>query len=160
MKPAEHANLLAIFSWVFAGIQGMVLLLFTVYILFMGTAAVMAFLSPSNHGDASGLIVFGIIILVILLLAVFGLLSMILNIRLGRRLRSSLPPTQRSVLFTSILNFLSFLCGGIMVWPFGIALGVYALIFAYSDKGKAFLSGLSYQPPQAPSAEPYGWQQR
>lgn len=165
MKPSEHANLISIFSWVLAGIQGLVFLLFALYILIFGIAMIAAILSPENP-DKSGLIVLALVVGLIGVLAAFGLVCVIANFRIGRRLRSSNLPTQRSLVVMAILNFLSLFCGGLMVWPFGIALGVYEIWFAMSDQGKAFLTGHEFSPllnqglpaMQYREPEPHRWQ--
>ena len=133
MRAGEHANLIGVFSWILAGIQGFVFLLFSLYILIFGIAVIAAMLDPANK-DNSGLVVLAIVVAVIGLLAAFGLASVIANIVIGRRIRGNSPPKPRSLVIMAILNCCSFLCGGIMVWPFGIALGIYQIWFATSDQ--------------------------
>ena len=163
MRPAEHANLIGIFSWILAGIQGFVFLFFALYVVIFGGLTIAAMFGPKNQ-DTSGLLVLGIVVGVFALLALFGLVCLIANIWIGRRLRSADPPSQRSVVVMAILNFCSFLCGGLMIWPFGIALGVYQLWFALSIPGKAFLgprefsSVLNASAQPQPYLEPHGWQ--
>lgn len=173
MRPKEHANLLSIFSWVYAGIQAVIVLLFLLYIVLFGGMGIYGFLTQKNS-DLYGFIVIGILVLIFAFLMAFGFGSMIANIQLGRQLRSDTPPTQKRIVITAILNFLSFLCGGIMLLPFGTALGVYEIWFSQSDTGKAFLEGRdlapSYafppnpqyypvnQPTQNQGGEPYKWQ--
>lgn len=169
MQPKEHANLLAILSWVYAGLQTLTFLILLTYLLAMGGLAV--FTAAQGRTEDAFAIVFWIVIIVLLaVLSAVGLASLIANIRLGRKLRGRFPPTQRTVIVTAILNFLSFLCGGIMLLPFGTALGVYGLWFALSETGKSFLSGQPYAPQfgyqQAPQPaqlstydnSPYKWQ--
>ena len=71
---------------------------------------------------------------------------MIANIVIRRRIRGNNPPKPRSLVVMAILNCCSFLCGGLIVWPFGITLGVYQIWFATSDQGKAFLAAPDMSP--------------
>ena len=71
-----------------------------------------------------------------------GLTNVILNIKLGRALRSTTPPSSKRVIVTSIFNICSFLCGGVFILPFGMALGIFGIVFATSENGKAFLNGI------------------
>jgi hypothetical protein len=156
VKPSEHANLLSIFSWILAGIQGFMFLFLALYVVIFGAMTVLTFLN-AKQSDPAGIAVIAGILLLVGLLALFGLICIVANIRMGKRLRGGEPPSQRSLIGTAILNMLSFLCGGIMVMPFGIALGVYSLWFALSDPGKAFLSHYPNQPRPLPiSDDPYG----
>jgi hypothetical protein len=168
MKPNEHANMLSIFAWIYAGIQGFMFLFILLYLVILGLGGVMSAVN-GNEADAGGLIVVAVIFVIIGFLALVGLATIIANIRMGRRLRGGKLPTQQSIVITSILNICSFLCGGIIALPFGTALGVYGLWFALSEQGKMFLSGQTYDPvyayPPNPqlytprsTSEPYRWQ--
>lgn len=154
MNAKEHANLLSIFSWIYAGVQGIFVALFVLIVLLYGGMGIaMAF--TAKHSDLGGLVVFGVMVLLFGFIAVFGLICMIANIRMGKQLRGMTPPTQRSMLFTGILNCVSWFCGGIMLMPFGIALGAYGIWFGVSEKGNAFLEGREPQPPY-PALYPQG----
>jgi hypothetical protein len=170
MKGKEHANLLGIFAYVFAGFQGLITGLFGLYLLLLGGLGIMAAFD-SRSGDAGGLVMMLIFAAVIGVMFGLGLASIIMNIKMGRRLRSGDPPAQRSVMITSILNCCSLLFGGMMSLPFGAAVGAYGIRFATSDVGKRYLSGIPdaepvyMNPPPAqtyaqsytPDNEPYKW---
>ena len=111
------------------------------YAVFMGAMLVLSLVNIPNT-DAGAYIVSGLLFLLFAVLAGFGITNVVLNIKLGRALRSNLLPTQKRVIVTSIFNICSFLCGGVFVLPFGMALGIFGLVFATSDNGKAFLNGL------------------
>jgi hypothetical protein len=145
MTAKEHTNLLSIFSWVYAGIQGLFVCLYLLLVLiYGGLGAAMAF--TSKQSDAVALIMLGVFVLIFGLIAILGIICMISNIRLGKQLRGDTPPTSRTMIVSGILNLVSWVCGGILLMPFGIGLGVYGLWFSQSDVGKAFLEGRVYQP--------------
>lgn len=167
MKAKEHTNLLSIFAFVFAGIQGLMLLFFFLYLVLMFGMMVLTAMNARTN-DASGVAVFAIVFLLIGALAAIGITTVTLNIKMGKRLRSNTPPSQRSMIVASIFNICSFLCGGIFVLPFGTALGIYGLWFAMSEVGKRYFAGLPDEPallqppmPQTYEAfrqqEPYKW---
>ncbi len=146
MNAKEHANLLSIFSWVYAGIQGIfVLIFFLLVVVYGGLGIAMAF--TAKNSEAAGLVVFGFFVFFFGLIFLFGLICMIANIRMGRQLRGHRRPTQRSMMVVGILNCMSWVCGGIFLMPFGIALGAYGIWFGVSDTGRAFLEGREPHPP-------------
>lgn len=153
MQKNEQANLLSIFAFIFAGIQGLGALLFGLYSLFMIGALVVTALDPKAISQPGMFIVPGLFAAVFSLMTIFGLTNIFLNIKLGRALRSVLPPSQKRVIVTSIFNICSFFCGGMLIAPFGMAVGIFGIVFAVSDKGKAYLSGMphtSMLPPAPP----------
>ena len=170
MKGKDHANLLGIFAYVFAGFQGVITLLFGLYLLVLGGLGVMAALD-NRSGDAGGLVMLFVFAAIIGIMFGLGLASIILNVKMGRRLRSENPPNQRAVMIASILNCCSLLFGGMMSLPFGAAVGAYGIWFATSDVGKRFFAGVpdpepvymnpppaqTYSQSYAPDNEPYKW---
>jgi len=144
MQKNEQANLLSIFAFIFAGIQGLAALLFGLYLILMLVMLVMTALEPNAAKDPAVLIVPGILVLFFGLMSLYGLVNIFLNIKMGRALRGSKPPTQKRMIITSIFNICSFFCGGMLIAPFGMAIGIFGIVFAVSDKGKAFLSGMPY----------------
>lgn len=140
MQRNESANLLSIFSFIFAGIQGLALLFIGLYALMMAFVLVSSVVNANNM-DAGAFLVPGFIAVLFTIMGAFGLTNVLLNIKLGRRLRSNRLPTPKRVIVTSIFNLCSFMCGGVLILPFGMALGIFGIVFASSDKGKAFLTG-------------------
>lgn len=153
MTAKEHTNLLSIFAWIYAGIQALVVCVYLLFIIVYGGLGIaMAF--TAKQSDAAGLIIWGVIVLIFALIALMGIICVISNVWLGKRLRSGMPPTQRSMIVTAILNCISWVCGGALLMPFGIALGAYGFWFALSDVGKAFIEGRDFQPNYAFLANP------
>lgn len=165
MERNEQANLLSIFSFIFAGIQGLALLFIGLYALMMFGVLIAGLLNDSR-GEPGAYLVSAFIAVLFGIMAGVGLTNVILNIKLGRALRSRRPPTPKRVMVTSIFNLCSFLCGGVFILPFGMALGIFGIVFASSDKGKAFLTGRPLgrlEPPPPPAGftdvprENYTW---
>ena len=155
MPKNEQANLLSLFAFIFAGIQGLAVLLFGLYFIFMLVMLVMTAIEPNAAKEPAVLIVPGIFVLLFGLMSVYGLVNVFLNIKMGRALRGTTLPTQKRMIVTSIFNICSFFCGGMFIAPFGMAIGIFGIVFAVSDKGKAFLSGIAYSsilPPAPPAS--------
>jgi uncharacterized membrane protein HdeD (DUF308 family) len=142
MKLNTNANLLSIFSFVIGGLQLMLTLFFGVYVLLMGLVGVVAAFDPKAANDPEGIVVLVILAAVFGLLTLFGLIAAITNLVLGFKLRKPVPAGKRLVIFTSVVNCLSFMHGGM----FAMALGVYGLWFALSDTGREYFEGGVYQP--------------
>jgi hypothetical protein len=152
MQKNEQANLLSIFAFIFAGIQSFALLFVGLYAFIMLGVLVLSALDPNARGDPATFLVPGFIVLLFGAMAIFGLTNVLLNIKMGRALRGARPPSQKRVIVTSIFSICSFFCGGVFIAPFGMALGIFGIVFAASEKGKAFLSGMpgSFTLPPAP----------
>jgi len=141
MERNETANLLSIFSFIFAGIQGLALLFIGLYAVMMAFVIIASAVDGSN-ADAGAYIVPGVIAALFTVMGAIGLINVFLNIKLGRALRSSRPPSPKRVIVTSIFNLCSFICGGVFILPFGMALGIFGIVFATSENGKAYLNGI------------------
>lgn len=147
MAPKEHANLLSIFFWIFAGIQALMALFVALALALTGVSTILM-LFNAKSGANSGVLVLGIMMSVMGLLFAFGLVSIYLNILAGKRLRNDLRASKKLIMTASILSLLSFLCGGIWILPFGVALGIYGLWFATSPIGYAYFNKLDTNQPQ------------
>lgn len=171
MKPAEHANLLSLFCWIYAGIQSLMFLFILLVVLMMGGMSIFAAVEGSQ-GSTEASIMFGVIALIYLFILAIGAVSIVLNFLAGKRLRKNVPVKKGFILATSIMNLISFMCGGIFLLPFGVALGVYGIWFSSSAEGIAYLANPGAfragannmfpqnQPQISPEYDrkPYGWQ--
>ena len=136
MQLNQHANLLSIFAWIMAGFQLLLVLFYGIYVLAMGGVAIAMALDP-NVNDPGGPIFMGILSAVFGFITLFGIVGIVSNFLLGKRLRGNKPPTKRFVITACVINFLSLFTGGM----FATALGVYGLWFAMSEQGKAYFAG-------------------
>lgn len=161
MTRKEHAKLFGIFAWVYAGLLGFSLLAATVSLInftygTLGDAARLPRLdeiADSFNGPyyIYSVLVIGIVLFILLAFA-FMLAALIANIRLGKKLRSQSLPTKRSIVVASALSLISSIFGGLMTLPFGSALFVYGLWFAFSGRGNEPAIGERDQHDQSPIA--------
>lgn len=96
---------------------------------------------------APGAVIMVVFVLIYAILLGVGVTSIILNIKAGSRLKQSTPAPKNLLIASAVGNFLSFLCGGMCLAPFGIALGVYGLWFTLSDTGTAYFNQTTSTPP-------------
>lgn len=144
MTRSSHSKLFGIFVWVYAGLLGFSLLAAIVSLInftygTLGDAARLPGLdeiADSFKGPyyVYNLLFIGIVVFILLAFA-FMLAALIANIRLGKKLRGQSLPTKRSIVVTSALSLISSIFGGLLTFPFGSALFVYGLWFAFSDRG-------------------------
>jgi hypothetical protein len=138
----NQAETLGLFFWIYSGLQAIFALFYIVIILIYGVSGVMMLVSARNTSDAAPafgmMMVFVIFFVVILLL---GVVSMVLNIRAGKQLRGEGIASKNAIMAASIGSIVSFICGGICILPFAIAMGVYGIWFAVSEAGNAYFSG-------------------
>ncbi len=165
-----HANLLSIFSFVIGGLQLLLTLFFGLYVLIIGLAAVISIVEP-KAGNAEETVVFIVLAVVFGLFTLFGLIGSVTNFFMGFRLRKPYPVGKKALVFSSIMNCVNFMFGGMLA----MALGVYGLWFSFSDEGRSYFAGNVMQPepvynfPPAPAQyeagpfqqgqhnEPYRW---
>lgn len=65
---------------------------------------------------------------------IFMLVTIVVDFRLGKRLRSGIAGSPRSIVVASTFNIASGLLGGILLFPLGTALGVYGLWYRFSSR--------------------------
>lgn len=137
----DHSNRLGLFSWIYAGILAASLTLNIVTFIYfygswIGTDSIPSFGELLSVGDSPYatkmvilflLVVFGLLLALLLMLVII-----ILNIRLGKALRKGPQPTHRRLVVISILNLITSVVGGFLHLPFGVALGIYGLWYAFS----------------------------
>lgn len=144
--PRNQANTLSILLWIYAGIQSLVAVLFLFIILLYGVGGVLALVQGGSEA-APGAAIMLVFVLIYAVLVAIAIASIILNVKAGMQLKKTIPASKNLLLASSIGNLLSFLCGGICLAPFGIALGVYGLWFTLSDVGTTYFSGGIATPP-------------
>jgi hypothetical protein len=142
----SQANTLGILLWIYAGIQSLFALLMVLIIVLYGVGGVMA-LIQGGADAAPGAAIMLVFVALYAVLFCIGVTSIVLNIKAGNRLKQPYPAPKNLLIASSIGNLLSFLCGGICLAPFGIALGVYGLWFTLSDTGTAYFQGGVTTPP-------------
>ena len=141
MTGKDHANLLGIFAYVFAGIQSFITLFFGLYVVLIGGVGVLIALDGKVE-DAGGVVMMFVFAAIFGVIFSLGVASIVMNVKMGRRLRSGTPPGKRAVMITSIMNCAAIFAGGMFSMPFGAAIGGYGIWFAASDVGKQYFEGL------------------
>jgi len=141
MQVNQHANLLGIFFWVYAAIQGLLILLILGYTGYMSSLIGGIENTGNNSNNADEKTVLAILTAVLIVIILVLICSMILNIATGYGLRKERFWAKRWGIIATILTMISSVFGGMLLMPFGMALGIYGLWFFISDTGKQFFKG-------------------
>ncbi len=152
MTAKEHAKLLGLFFWIFAGLQ----LLMTVFAgIFMFVW--MGFMLPEmlkmqqrgNNPPPPPEFFLGFIGIMIVFMAVMAVIMMIPKVVAGFGLRKEKSWAKIWVIIACCLAVLSV--------PFGTAVGVYGFWFVFSEQGKAYFDK-NYDSVQNIPPPPNSWQ--
>lgn len=154
MTPKEHAKLLGLFMWIFAGLN--ILIVVAIAVVYMAFAGVIAFaISNEPHRPGSqpppppeAIIGFMFVGMIILLVAT--LIFMLPKIVSGYGLRKGRSWAKVWTIIACVLAVLNF--------PLGTAVGVYGFWFVFGDAGKAYFDGPDFYPQGAPPPPPNNWQ--
>lgn len=131
---------MGIFFWIFSGLQGLVFLLFLVYTVFLGIWMIAIVTHDSPDAGQKALYP-GVIFLIFLVYSFLILVSVLIHIVAGYGLRKGRSWARRWGIVGSIAAVCSIFFGGIMLFPFGLGLGIYCLWFLFSEQGKHFPGG-------------------
>lgn len=136
MTAKEHANTLGIFFWIFAGLQ-FVLMLFWIFVSVFLSLTLWNFAqeNPAVSYDAGQFVSTVVMLFIVLFLGTFATVAYMAagyGFRKGRRW------VRVWGFLGSVAAFSSVLVGGMLLFPFGLALGIYCLWFLYSEEGKHF----------------------
>lgn len=138
----NQAETLGLFFWIYSGLQAVFALFYVAIILIYGVSGVLMLVNARNASDAAP--AFGMIIVFVIFFAIIlllGVVSMVLNIKAGKQLRGPGIASKNAIIAASIGSIVSFICGGICILPFAVAMGVYGIWFAVSETGNAYFSG-------------------
>lgn len=145
--PKQHANTLSILLFIYAGLQCLFALFIAIFVVFYGGFGLYVAATGGSDAAAGAAMMF-IFVAIYVVMLVFGIVSIFLNIKAGMRLKKTEPASKNLLLASSIMNLLSFICGGICLAPFGIGIGIFGLWFTLSDVGKYYFQGGISTPPQ------------
>ena len=147
MTPREHAKLLGLFMWLFAGFQiGITALLAVFYVAIFGFIAANMGNTPQRAGEPPPEAVFGIFVVVMIFVLVITLAFMIPKLVAGYGLRKGKSWAKIWTIIACVL--------AVMSVPFGTAVGVYGLWFVFGDAGKAYFDGPDFAPPSTTAPPP------
>ncbi|MDQ4121777.1 MAG: hypothetical protein M3209_10065 [Acidobacteriota bacterium] len=126
MTAKNHNKLIGLFFLIWGGLQIVILGIVILFMLGIGGAA----LSGARSNEAAPIaIIFGLTTVALLVAIVLAIPSIIAGLKM-RKEKSSAKNWAIVAAILAILNF-----------PFGTALGIYALWFLFGDQGKSFYSG-------------------
>ncbi len=151
MTAREHARLLGLLFWIYAGVQIAVLLFSLVFVTAMFGGMISAFSNMPDRADQPdpGMI-FGFMGVIIFFAVILAILMLIPKVVAGYGLRND----KRWSKVWAIIGC----CLAVLSVPFGTALGVYGFWFIFGDQGKSYFEnnlGSSQIPPPPP---PNSWQ--
>jgi hypothetical protein len=156
MTPKEHANLLSILMWIFAGLQLMVVAaLGVVYLAFAGVIAAALNDAPHRPGSAPPPppeVIIGFVFVIMVIALVVTVAFMIPKIVAGYGLRHGKSWAKVWTIIACVLAIMSF--------PIGTAIGAYGIWFVAGEEGRAFFDGPDFKTPMAgvPPPPPNSWQ--
>jgi hypothetical protein len=151
MNSEDKSKLLGLFFWLFTGLNVVVVVLFAVFFtVFFGAVIANA---PHKTNDpplellmAFFTVIFAIVIITTVLFSVPKVIA-------GYGLRKHKPWARTWAIVASIMCCLSF--------PIGTAIGVFGLVFLFSDEGKKYFEDVHYVQLRAagvPPPPPNSWQ--
>ncbi len=152
MKSEDKAKLLGLFMWLFTVFN--VLIVAVIGIVYVGLFGVIFSQAPHKASDPPPELIVGVIAVVFIFLFVFTLLFSVPKIVAGYGLRKHKPWARTWAIVASVMCCLSF--------PIGTAIGVFGLVFLFSDEGKAYFENQTYAQVGAgshmPQPPPNSWQ--
>jgi hypothetical protein len=151
MTPKEHAKLLGLLMWIFAGLQiGIVVLLGVFYAVIIGFVSTMIANQPRRPGDPPPEAIMGIVVVVMIFALVTALAFCIPKVVAAYGLRRGKSWAKLWTIIACVLAVMSF--------PLGTAVGVYGLWFVFGEAGKAYFEGPDFNPLGVSAPPPNNWQ--
>lgn len=152
MTGKEHAKLLGLLLWLLTGFQ-VLIIGFIAFIYFFIFGVILAS-APHRPNDPPPELFFGILVVVMVVLAVMTALFSIPKVVAGYGLRKGKSWARVWAIIACAMACMSF--------PLGTAVGVYGLVFIFGDNGKAYFNGPEFggRFPNAnvPPPPPNSWQ--
>jgi hypothetical protein len=135
MNAHDKARLLGLFFWLFTAFN--ILVIAVIAIIYTAIFGVIFSQGPHKVEGPPPELLFGIIIVVFVFILVFTVLFSVPKVIAGYGLRKNKPWARTWAIIASIMCCLSF--------PFGTAIGVFGLVFLFSDEGKRYFDDPSYR---------------
>ena len=134
MSSEDKSRLLGLFFWLFTALN--VVLVLVIGIIWVGMFGFIFSQAPHKASDPPPELMVGMFAAVFFFVLIFTVLFSIPKIVAGYGLRSNKPWARTWAIVASIMCCLSF--------PIGTAIGVFGLIFLFSDEGKAYFENRSF----------------
>src|SRR5215213_2503075 len=128
MTANDKARLLGLFFWLFTALN--VLIVVAIAVLYIAIFGFVISQAPQKANDPPPEIIMGILVFVFFFLLVFTVLFSLPKIVAGYGLRKNKSWARTWAIVASIMACMSF--------PLGTALGVFGLVFLFSDEGKHY----------------------
>ena len=153
MNAHDKARLLGLFFWLFTAFN--ILIVAIIAIVYVALFGVIFTQAPHKAGDPPPEFIMGIIMAIFIFALIFTVLFSIPKVIAGYGLRKNKPWARIWAMIASIMCCLSL--------PFGTAIGVFGLIFLFSDDGKRYFDDAAYRSQLAsgnfaPPPPPNSWQ--
>lgn len=134
MTSNDKAKLLGLFFWLFTALN--VIVIAVIAVVYVAILGVVMGNAPDKASDPPPELIVGIIAVVFIFVLIFTLLFSVPKVIAGYGLRRHKPWARTWAIVAAIMCCLSF--------PIGTAIGVFGLIFLYSDEGKAYFADPAY----------------
>lgn len=134
MNSEDKSKLLGLFFWLFTAFN--ILIIAVIAIVYVAIFGVVFSQAPHRASDPPPEMIVGILVVVFAFVFIFTLLFSIPKVVAGYGLRTHKPWARTWAIIASIMCCLSF--------PIGTAIGVFGLVFLFSDEGKQYFEGRSY----------------
>jgi hypothetical protein len=150
MTAHDKAKLLGLFFWLFTAFNLLVIVVLAVfYVALFGLVFSQV---PQKAGDPPPELIISILVVVFAFVLLFTILFSVPKVVAGYGLRTGKTWARTWAIIASIMCALSF--------PIGTAIGVFGLVFLFSDEGKQYFNDrvLGYLSPGGSAPPPNSWQ--
>ncbi len=151
MNSEDKSKLLGLFFWLFTALNVIVLAVVAIFFTFIFGAVIANAPRKANDPPPEFFLAFFTVIFAIILITT--VLFSVPKVIAGYGLRTRKPWARTWAIVASVMCCLSF--------PIGTAIGVFGMVFLFSDEGKKYFDDLSYGrlgPASGNPPEPNSWQ--
>ncbi|MEO6655623.1 MAG: hypothetical protein ABIO36_06030 [Pyrinomonadaceae bacterium] len=135
MNVNDKARLLGLLFWLFTGFN--ILVVGVIAIIYIAIFGLVFNQVPQNASDPPPELIMTILIVAFTFALIITVLSSIPKIVAGYGLRKDKPWARTWAIIASIMACMSF--------PFGTAIGVFGLVFLFSEAGKQYFDSAAYR---------------
>lgn len=128
MTANDKARLLGLFFWLFTALN--VLIVVGIAAIYVAIFGFVLNQQPQRAGDPPPEFIVGVLAIVFVFVLIFTLLVSVPKIVAGYGLRNGKPWARAWAIVASVMTCMSF--------PIGTAIGVFGLVFLFSDEGKLY----------------------
>jgi len=134
MSSEDKSKLLGLFFWLFTAFN--ILIIAVIAIIYVAIFGAVMSQAPHKASDPPPEMIVGILVVVFAFVFIFTVLFSIPKVVAGYGLRTHKPWARIWAIVASVMCCLSF--------PIGTAIGVFGLVFLFSDEGKQYFEDRSY----------------